>query len=495
MKNAELTRKDDLKIEPSEELQAKTLYAMQSAAVKKSGEKRFSLRRSGKKLTACVLLGCMALFLMSMGYRVFDYLAFVPGMGIVTTEQEKVYTLEHVVKGEKYNGSIYYIEAASMVPITEGEYAGMWYVNVMTNEPAGGTFSGEKNEAAPIILTAPDGTECTLEYHTGNGYGASYNGYISSAGSTDYTLRWHDVDYTVTMKALENSVYANYQYPVSNGLTVITFPVADGSDRLIYDVVIDAEDENWRFWAEQSNDISFHLSGITVTDTLGNIYHDEGFQGHVMGIPESEKDVGVNQYLGWKFETYIVLDRRLEAPVASIEIEGLEATIGNMNNLAWYTVTVPEFGKTVTAENMPNGGLFFDTHGVRASFRSISGAFYDWRGGYEIRLEEDEIHADFLPDNAQLIMSLAYIPAEDAENASERMWYYGDSENIAENEEKVQIGYRCLIEGKGDASPNKEPMNLDFGEDVAIRLGNLTLIINSGWRIDFTHPVTESTAE
>ena len=50
------------------------------------------------------------------------------------------------------------------------------------------------------------------------------------------------------MSLLKNSDYAAYRYPVSNGLTVIAFPVAEGSDRLIFDIMIDMEDENWRYW-------------------------------------------------------------------------------------------------------------------------------------------------------------------------------------------------------------------------------------------------------
>lgn len=490
MKKFELGKADDLTIEPCEELNRKTLHAMRSAAENKksAGSYGFSFRNRGKLVVNCAVIAVMALFLMSMGCRVFEYLAYVPGMGIVTEDQEDVYTLEQVVQGEERNGRIDYIEAMSMIPDTTGRHEGEWMVTVMTTEKSGRSFSGEGTVMPdPIVLVTPDGDEVVLEFDGGNRLGTSYKGYTDCAVSGDYTLRWNGAEYSAAMKKLENSVYANCQYPISNGLTVIAFPVADGSDRLIFDIVIDAEDENWLYWAERSGSILVEPFGVTVTDTLGNVYEDAEPKWRHMRIPESERDVGVNDYIDYKTETYLVLDRRLEAPVASVDIEGIRIALENMDDEIKYTVTIPEYGETVMAETLPNGGVFMDTHGIKASFESIDGGFNEQLGGYEMLVMAEELDVDFVPDAADAYISLRYINSDRADTAAANEWQ-GSASDIADADGKLRTAHHCLIEGLGDVDPYTEPLNISFGEEVTIKLEMLFLMINGNWSIDFTHP-------
>ena len=124
MKELDMIRLNDIPDEPSAELKARTLAAMRAAEDKKTQRKSPVWR----KIAVCAAMFCAALVLMGAGVKVFEYLTFVPGMGIVTADQAEVYTLEHAVEAGDYR-----IEAASMIPVTEGEHEGMWEVTVLTD--------------------------------------------------------------------------------------------------------------------------------------------------------------------------------------------------------------------------------------------------------------------------------------------------------------------------------------------------------------------------
>ena len=83
----------DLTAVPSDELNERTLAAMKQAEFRKT-KKKIPLAR---RITVCAALFCAALVLMGAGVRIFEYLTFVPGMGIVTADQEEVFTLTKTV--------------------------------------------------------------------------------------------------------------------------------------------------------------------------------------------------------------------------------------------------------------------------------------------------------------------------------------------------------------------------------------------------------------
>lgn len=480
MKNINLTHNDDLKIKPESELLSKTLYAMCSA----ENEKRNHVPSSRKKLIVGVYLAATALFLMSMGYRVFDYLTFVPGMGIVSQEQEMIFTLEHTVKSENND---YTIEAVSMIPVLDGENIEKWMVTVMTNEPHDRLTDscGTLIQPEPLYLTSPDGNEAILDFDGGNRLGTTYKGYIESADDTDYTLYWRGEDHTLSMKSLENSAYADYSYPVSNGLTVIAFPIADGSDKLIFDIMIDTEDENWKYWAENTGSISLEPYGVTVTDTLGNVYDGAEIKQRYMKIPESEKENGINAYLGYKSETYLVLDRRLEAPAASVSVEGISIFLENLRGPGTYNVKIPMHGETIFSENLPDKGVFINHHGIKAEFDSISSEFSEERRGYEVVINVNHIGFDFLPDATEAYIDMRFMNASEAAVTPKYKWGRAVSYPVVSGD-ALKTVHRCVIDGLGDMNPKITPLESGLGEEIAIELEMLLLRVEGNWNIDFT---------
>lgn len=485
MRDIRITKHDDLTIKPDSELLSKTLYAMCSA----ENDKRIHVPTSRKKLIIGVYLAATALFLMSMGYRIFDYLTFVPGMGIVTQEQEEVYTLDHTVKCTVND---YYIEAMSMIPVLEGEDIEKWMVTVMTNEPHDRLTDSDGTliQPEPLYLTAPDGNEVVLNFDGGNRLGTTYKGYIESADDTDYTLYWHDEEHTLSMKSLENSAYANYSYPVSNGLTVIAFPIAEGSDKLIFDIMIDTEDENWQYWSEKTDSITLEPYGVTVTDTLGNVYEGAEIKWRYMKIPESEKDNGINAYLGYKSETYLVLDRRLEAPAASVSVKGISIFLENMRGNDIYTVEIPMYGETVSSEKLPNNGVFINHHGIKAEFESISSGYSEERRGYEMVITVNQIGFDFLPDASEAYIDMRFMNASEAEVTPKYKWGRASSDTVISGNDLKTV-HHCLIDGFGDLNPKITPLDIGFGEEILLKLEMLLLRVEGNWSIDFTDTVNK----
>ena len=119
-----------------------------------------------KKIVTCAAAACAAVFLTGMGARVFEYLTYVPGMGIVTAEQEEVYTLESVVEAGEYR-----IEAMSLIPATEEYHKGMWEVTILTDMEVPKGFFENPDLVDPIVFTDKNGESYSLKCSGGSGIG------------------------------------------------------------------------------------------------------------------------------------------------------------------------------------------------------------------------------------------------------------------------------------------------------------------------------------
>ncbi|MBR5446587.1 MAG: hypothetical protein IKV57_10700 [Clostridia bacterium] len=472
-----LTRADDLSTVPSDELKEDTLAKMEAAAQTAPVKHK---KTTAKRILACAALVSAMFMLMSAGYRVFSYLAYVPGQGIITGEIENVYTLTEAVKAGGY-----YVEAMSMVPVTEGENKGMWKVTVLTNKPVYAK-NGEFHEP-PATLVDGDGNTVSLPFNGGTTDTSRYVGYVESAADGEYTLKLHGAEYPVTMQPLKSSVYANYQYPVSDGITVVCFPMADGSDKLIFDIILDPESENMQFWAEHCETLHLYPYDIEVTDTLGNTYFRHGTTGHSYDIPEIEMDTGINSLLSYKMETILHLDSRLEAPIARIEIGELDITFRDLAETDAYKFAVPAFGETVVPED---GGVFVDTYGITASFQSISAGFDEQNNSYEVSMFVDTIDFDFTENVTYATMDLRYESADPTDeepvpfNSGGSYWMH-DRTNGGTPED---INYYKHITGYGDKKNRTGNVQVTFGDEIIVRPNALTLGIAGDWVIDFTTP-------
>ncbi len=463
MKELDMIRIEDMKDEPSRELNERTLAAMRAAEEKKTRKKVPAWR----KFAVCAALFCSALVLMGAGVKVFEYLTYVPGMGVVTADQAEVYTLERVVEAGNYR-----IEAASMIPAEDEEHKGMWQVTVLTDMEV---TDSEPDET--IRMISEDGNELTLVHDGDSDLGTVYSGYTETANDGSYILQTNEGEYALNMKNLENTAYAHYQYPVNSGLTVVAFPLAEGSERLIFDVLPDPNDENMMFWFEHSTGVIIQALDLKVTDTQGNTYEQSGYRSQFIGMK-----LDMEKILSFDTETYLILDRKLEAPIASISMEGIRIIFEGLNGLGKYAVTIPKYGETIMANAMPEHGVFINTHGIRAAFDSINGRFNEKRNSYEVYFTGDDAVCEFAPEDSYTSIGLRYM-------SSSGDWKDGESLK----EENGKLGYHCLIEGNGDAEPKMQPLSADFGDTITVVPYTLYLTIDGSWIIDFTAPA--NTAE
>ncbi len=488
MKELDMIKLNDIPDEPSDELKSRTLAAMRAIEEKKTQRKVPVWR----KIAVCAAMFCAALVLMGAGVKVFDYLTFVPGMGIVTADQAEVYTLEHVVEAGRYR-----IEAASMIPVTEGEHEGMWEVTVLTDMDVPVDFAKNPNIVTPITLLTASGESYSLKCRGGSS-DAKFVGYADIDGAGDYTLMWYNEEYTITMKSIENSVWANYSYPICDGITVIAFPLAEGSDKLVFDIIVEPESENMEFWASHCESIQYHMTSlpgsITVTDVEGKVYTVGGQRLSSVDIPVSEMEHGVNSLLNFKYESYLRLNEPLTAEVAKIEINEIALVFNGIDDgVGVYTVTIPEAEETIPGENLPNGGVFLDEHGVKAAFDTMyAGAASNAGEEYEIIFRGAPAEVNF--EETSVKEAAAYLSYIEPKNLADRYsWdmYQGSTVGNPEGADAhIVMTYKKSIRGYGDKKIRKYTGTLDlgFGEEVYMKLQALTLIIDGNWTIDFTAP-------
>lgn len=470
MKELDMIRLNDIPDEPSAELNARTLAAMRAAEEKKTQRKVPAWR----KIAVCAAMFCATLVLMGAGVRVFEYLTYVPGMGIVTADQAEVYTLEHAVEAGDYR-----IEAASMIPVTEGEHEGMWEVTLLTD--LGVPFRSENPaESMPkMTLTDMDGNTCELTFNGGSSELSYYKGYSEFRGRGDYTLTLYGEDYPMTMKNIETTEWANYSYPVSDGVTVMAFPMSVGSRYLVFDVILEPESEEMAYWAENCEYIKYTPHTVKITDIEGNEFYAPSVHGHGIPIPESEKEHGINAMLHFKMEYVLEMIEYPELPVAKIEIENLDIHFEELDNMPVYKTTIPQLGETVLAENLPDGGLFYDANGLRLQFDSAEGCVDEQNNAYSFQLN-GSADWNFTENVSEMFAMAEYLPEKESVAGEEK---YHNGAMVGGN---GNFYYRCLILGNGDRK--KKVMDAAFGDEINVRLSSMWLTIDTGWTIDFTAP-------
>ena len=469
----------DLTAVPSDELNERTLAAMHAAEPRKTA-KKIPLR---KRIAVCAALFCAALVLMGAGVRIFEYLTFVPGMGIVTAKQEEVFTLEQTVSvgGDR-------IEAASMIPAEDKEHEGMWEVTVLTNRDVPHDFFENPDCMPKMTLYGRDNEPYTLTCTGGNVIGARYTGYAvidPSEEFSDYTLTWGGTDCTISMKSMENSVWANYAYPVSDGLTVIAFPLAEDSRYLVFDVILDPQSENMEYWATHCESVWYTAGIVSVTDAEGNEYHTYGQSGHGVSIPDSEREYGVNDLVAYKMEYILTMSEPLAAEIATIDLSDISVIFEILEDDARYLVEIPELDEVVPAQDLPDGGVFYDRYGIRVTFDEMTTCIDELNKTYDIVFRRDsEVEFDFEENVTFVQINLGWIEPERAASA-ERWDYRGGGQSGERGDTSVHIEYSMPFHGAGDLQ--NKGLALTFGDKVLMRLNSISLKLDGNWHIDFTN--------
>lgn len=468
----------DLTAVPSEELNRRTLAAMEEAGQRKTKKKILPIRR----IAVCAALFCAALVLMGAGVRIFEYLTFVPGMGVVTAKQEEVFTLITTVQAGSDR-----IEAASMIPAEDREHKGMWEVTVLTNRDVPHNFFENPDCMPKMTLYGMDNEPYTLTCTGGSVVGARYTGYAvidPDAEIHNYTLEWSGADCTLSMKSMENSVWANYAYPVSDGLTVIAFPLAENSRYLVFDVILDPQSENMEYWATHCESVWYTARVVSITDAEGNEYHTYGQSGHSVTIPESEREYGVNDLVAYKMEYILTMNEPLAAEIATIELDEVSVIFNMIEDDARYLVEIPELDEVVPAENLPDGSVFCDRYGIRVTFDEMTTRIDELNNTYDIVFRRDsEVEFDFEENVTFVQVGLGWIEPERAASA-ERWDYRGGGQSSERGNTSVDIEYSMPFHGAGDLK--NKGLDLTFGDEVLMRLNSISLTIAGGWHIDFT---------
>lgn len=484
MRDVNLSNKDDLKVTPSESLKRETLAVMKSFENTKEINAPIKHRSRKRTVLLCAIIMCVLLALITAAVQVLDYFVYVPGMGLVKANNSEVYTLK-----ERTRVDWFHIEAMSFIPVTDGEHKGEWNVTLVADKDIAGSMWDDPEKTAPIYLTGKGGVKYALvPIIEGSSMDFTrYQGYAIVDGAGDYTLTWKDKNYTATMRALENTEWANYSYPVKDGITVIAFPMADYSPYIVFDVILDPTCEDFLYWSEYSGIVHCDQDNMTVTDTLGNTYYPHSTRGGGVRIPESERESGIYGSLEFIQETIMFLDKPLEASVAKIEVNGIKILFTFMDDTPDAgTITVPGLGETVEGEDLPNGGLLIDDHGVKLRAKSIQTMINDDTGGYDLFITTDRPEPDFDMDISRLDLSLVFgekkYPREERNACGSTIYYTKDwDESYGE-----PVGYHhCAIRGAGDRDMNKM-LDVTYGEEVVVRVAELHVTIDNDWIIDFT---------
>jgi len=418
-------------------------------------------------LSCAALVGAMFM-LMGAGYRVFTYLAYVPGQGIVTQEIEDVFTLQDTIP---INGN--YVEAISMVPAADEEHEGQWEVTLLTNKTIYGENGLEKEPS--ILLTDSSGNTCTLDaFSGGSGKVTKYRGYIDHAAEGEYTLRTGGTEYTAFMQSLENSVYANYQYPVDQGVTLVCFPMANGSEKLVFDIILEPESENMAFWQQHAEYITASVV-CNVTDINGNTYYTHSQTGSVLPNRNNAR-VGLVEALDYKAENILTLDRRLEAPVASISVDKIELHFEWLRDLPAVALTVPELDEVIETEET----VLWDMGGVQLTYDRISSYYYESGNIYEIALGGYENIHDFTENVVYVHTGINYASPE----TPDKTFGGSSGSNIFDN---VREFHKDIV-GYGDKKIRHGSIDVTFGDEILLKPGDLHLHVAGNWLIDFTTP-------
>jgi len=478
-------KKDDLTLEPSEELNRETLELMEAHAA--NAPVRRKKTRLQRMLSCAALIGAMFM-LMGAGYRVLSYIVYVPGQGILQQTAENVYILKKAVEAGDH-----YIEAISMLPITEGEQKGQWKLTLLTNE----SYDDAENET--VGFTAPDGTAAVLRNEETIKGTTRYTGTIANAGAGTGIVQLEGKEYPVAIIRLSDSVYANYRYPTDEGITAVIFPMAEGSNRLVMDFSLQGVSEDLLYWAQHGKTVTVSpltMEGFVLTDTEGNTYRVGS--GHVgrADVPLEDPEQTLLKGLEYRTETMFYLDRRLEAPLAKIECSNMKISITGIQDTISYTLTIPAEGETVT---FPEDTILLDSHGLRDTLLRIeSGAFTHFIDEYHaFTVFRKPLECTFPENVTQINLIYDFIIKKDPQKVQYMCLRSGPAvEGYAvEGYEEPPSNWQELpydmftvypIMGDGTRTVRQRTARIGYGDTVYLTPENMNIHITGNWDIDFT---------
>jgi len=486
MRLPEIDRKDDLELMPSDRLNAKTMAAVNERI--RSKERRTA---RPKKLALCAVLAAALFMIMGMGYRVFDYLAYIPGIGIITDAHEQVCVLEHVVDAGGYT-----VEAASVIPIDEGEDKGKWLVTLMTDYPTN-VERGEMFDLPPAVIKMSDGKEYSLAVRGGSEDGTRYQGVAGSYGAGICSVTFPFGEAEINMIPVKNSVYSDYAYPTDQGITVICFPLSEGSDKLAMQLILEPESEEMKYWTEHAEYLSLGAAeNMTVTDIEGNTYKLAGFNAGHIKIARNRSELDNAEVFKYATETILHLDRDLEAPIASIDFDKLSVAFERISDTGMYTVTVPEAGETVSLDD----DVIVDVGGIRITASDVStlrgndpNTFEDLHksrvnisDSWFVKLTQSGYTDDFEENVTRVRMSYRWRAISDGTETG--YGYEGGSVCYYGEENNVTAVHTIPIYGDGTGSDTSGTCltQTTFGDQVSMRPDRLELTVDGDWFIDFT---------
>jgi len=450
-----LTPADDLSITPPEELQKNTLAKM--AAASPTVSVKPGKKNSAKRILACAALVGAMFMLMGAGYRVFSYLAYVPGQGIVMQDTDRVYVLKTAADTDAYR-----IDAISMVPVQEGEHEGKWEVTMLTEFPDDFFCSedGTPLSDLPITIQSADGNSCQLTYDTKYIDRARFSGYIESAAAGSWEItRWGSTC-TVALIPASKLPYADYRYPVQSDIALICYPVSENSDILAMTIDCSPTNENLLYWLEKASSSYCSFMEVTVTDVNGNTY------GRL-------KDVSGYSYTNG--QSICFLDRPLEAPVASIRVENL--VIRMSGELAETQITIPDEGKTVSLNNQPVA----DHHGLNITLQDIYADALPKKHNKNMLYDSFILHvvseSQLSPENSPEVQySLSFRMADDPDKKAV-------SAIVAHTLSDIE---NSILRRTNEYILREDSLPIQFGEDVVVTLSDMMMQLICAWEIDFT---------
>ena len=262
------------------------------------------------------------------------------------------------------------------------------------------------------------------------------------------------------MIPLEASPYADCEYPICDGLTLVAFPAAEGSKRIVYGVELDPESENFAYWASVSRQISAtpHLTAI---DSAGTEYVAHSYTSFHSGKTENDY-IGGGLCCAW-------LDTAPDNPITSIRVDGLRLRFQRIDPTARepVTVTVPENGETVGTDVT----LVAD-HGILATAHSLTGGV-DADGKAELTITGAYPALAFDESVTGEVMLWFSYAAVDTDPANPRL--YGGGAWF--NSDTRDTGYHVRLY-EGD---NTIPVT--YGDDVNVYLTGVELELSGTWEI------------
>ncbi|MBR5446519.1 MAG: hypothetical protein IKV57_10360 [Clostridia bacterium] len=477
-KKSMLTRGDDLTLFPPEDLQQDTLAKMEEASRTLPVQRRKTTRR--RLLSCAALVGAMFM-LMGVGHRITaNYMTFAAGHGVVKEANEDIYTL---VRAERFGTDK--IDAVSMVPVTEGEYAGQWKVTVMTTLQI-----STVDDRIRMQLHHPDGTEYDL-LCTRMGPDSVFTGYIDNAAAGTYTACWDTFRITLEMDSINNSAYAAYRYPTSDSVTVVCFPIAEGSDKLIVRCSLTPKGKDMKDWAEHSSFIRCIPEEIKVTDTAGNEYTASSVdtlsvtRTSTTYITESIFQLCTSAPGGSSF-AHLQTDNS-DISLASLQIENIHLT-AELQDMPASRVTIPEKGESVSLNT-----TLIDTAGLQLSLLNISNDTESYQLGSNVfpsltlktaypalSFAENITLADIklscrLPDDPE---SARYVPFTST---------YPDLKLTKDTDLSREKPVKHTIFALGSDDPSLRSYNIPAkaGDTVEIVPIHMTLTLSGDWTIHF----------